>query len=205
MATRTAERAHRRRPLSGRDPHESRRVATPLELLYDLTFAVAFGTAAGRLAHYLAADHIRTAIVGFLFAAFAICWAWVNYSWFASAYDTDDWVCRLLTMLQMVGAVVLALGLQEMFTSVDHRESLHNGVMVGGYVVMRLGMLLLWARAARHDRARRRITQPYIAANTVSQIGWVLLFFARLPVTASLIVATALLLLELAGPFIAER
>ena len=47
-------RRHRRRPLSGRDPNEAHRTATPLELLYDLTFVVAFGTAADQLAYYLA-------------------------------------------------------------------------------------------------------------------------------------------------------
>ncbi len=191
--------------MSGRDPLEAQRTATPLELLYDLTFAVAFGTAAGQFARYLSADHIRTAIVGFLFAVFAICWAWVNYSWFASAYDTDDWIYRLLTMVQMVGVVVLALGLQEMFESVDHRHSLHNGVMVGGYVVMRVGMVALWARAAREDPPRRQIARTYIGTISVSQVGWVLLLIAQLPVTTTLVVATLLLLVELSGPVIAER
>jgi len=191
--------------MSGRDPEEEARVSTPLELLYDLTFAVAFGTAAEQLAHYLALDHIRTAIIGFLFGAFAICWAWVNYSWFASAYNNDDWITRLLTMVQMIGVIVLALGLQRMFESVDRGGSLQNGVMVGGYVVMRVGMLLLWARAARHDEARRRIAKTYIWAISISQTGWVLLAVAQLPVATSLALATLLLLVELAGPWIAER
>jgi low temperature requirement protein LtrA len=189
----------------GRDPEESRRAATPLEALYDLTFAAAFGIAAGQFAHFLAIDHVRTAVVGFTFATFAICWAWVNYSWFASAYDTDDWVCRLLTMLQMVGVIVLALGLQEMFASLDHDRSLHNGVMVAGYVVMRIGMVLLWARAAREDPARRRIAQTYIATISVSQVGWVLLVLAQLPVAPTMTVAVLLLLVELTGPMVAER
>jgi low temperature requirement protein LtrA len=191
--------------MSGRDPEEAARAATPLELLYDLTFAVAFGTAADQFAHYLAADQVRTAIIGFTFAAFAISWAWVNYSWFASAYDTDDWVCRVLTMVQMIGVVVLALGLQQMFESIDLRGSLHNGVMIGGYVVMRVGMILLWARAARDDHSRRRIAKTYIWTISVSQTGWVLLFLAQLPVTTTLAVAALLLLVELAGPWIAER
>jgi low temperature requirement protein LtrA len=38
-----------------------------LELLYDLTFVVAFGTAADQLAHYLAEGHIGPAIGGFCF------------------------------------------------------------------------------------------------------------------------------------------
>jgi low temperature requirement protein LtrA len=43
-----------------------------LELLYDLTFVVAFGTAADQLAHYLAEGHIGPAIGGFCFAVFAV-------------------------------------------------------------------------------------------------------------------------------------
>jgi low temperature requirement protein LtrA len=205
VATETEGRAHRRRRLSGRDPDESGRAATPLEALYDLTFAAAFGTAAGLFAHYLAIGHIRTAIIAFAFAAFAITWAWINYSWLASAYDVDDWAWRLLTMVQMVGVIILALGLQEMFTSVDHGSSLHNGVMVAGYVVLRVGMLLLWARAARDDPPRRRIAQTYIATISVSQIGWVVLVLAQVPVATTVIVATLLLLVELTGPVIAER
>jgi low temperature requirement protein LtrA len=44
--------------MSGRDPHEPHRVATPLELLFDLTFVIAFGVAASQLAHMLASGHV---------------------------------------------------------------------------------------------------------------------------------------------------
>ena len=143
------DRAHHRRRLSGRDPDEAHRTATPLELLYDLTFVVAFGIAANELAHYVAEGHVWTGIAGFAFASFAVAWAWINYSWFASAYDTDDWVLRLATMVQMVGVIVLALGLEQVFASIDAGDALDNGVMVAGYVVMRVPMVFLWARAAR--------------------------------------------------------
>ena len=131
--------------MSGRDPHEAHRGATPLELLFDLTFVVAFGIAADELAHYLADGHVWPGIVGFCFATFAVAWAWINYSWFASAYDTDDWVMRLATMVQMVGVIVLALGLEQAFASIDEGDVLDNGVMVAGYVVMRVPMVFLWA------------------------------------------------------------
>ena len=52
-------RAHRRQNFAGRDPDEEHRTATPLELLYDLTFVVAFGTAANELARYLADAPLR--------------------------------------------------------------------------------------------------------------------------------------------------
>ena len=86
----------------GRDPHEEHRVATPLELLFDLTFATCFSFAASQFATEIAAGRYAAASIGFGFASFAICWAWINFAWFASAYDTDDWVYRLMTMLQMV-------------------------------------------------------------------------------------------------------
>ena len=44
---------HHSRQMGGRDPEEAHRVATPLELLFDLTFATSFGLAASQLAHAL--------------------------------------------------------------------------------------------------------------------------------------------------------
>ena len=96
----------------GPRPDEAHRAATPLELLFDLTFVIAFGIAASEFAHLLAEDHVGAGLAAFAFATFAICWAWINFSWFASAYDTDDWIYRLTTMLQMVGVIILALGLR---------------------------------------------------------------------------------------------
>src|ERR1700746_2148454 len=104
--------------MTGRDPHEAHRAATPLELLFDLTFATSFGLAASEAASVLAGGHVITGLVGFGFASFAICWAWINFSWFSSAYDTDDWLFRIVTMVQMVGVLVLAAGVPRMFASI---------------------------------------------------------------------------------------
>src|SRR3954463_10684136 len=90
-------RPHRRRRFSGRDPDEQHRSATPLELFYDLTIVVAFGTAADELAHFIADAHAGAGIAGFAFATFMVVWAWLNYTWFGSAYDTDDWLFRITT------------------------------------------------------------------------------------------------------------
>jgi low temperature requirement protein LtrA len=196
---------HHRRRFSGRDPSEGHRGATPLELLYDLTLVVAFGVAANELAHFVADDHVAAGVAGFTFAAFNVSWAWVNYSWFASAYDTDDWVFRLATMVQMVGVIVLALGLPQMFESIDHGDTLDIGVMVAGYVVMRVALMFLWWQVARHDPARRPAARVYIATIGIAQPGWVLLAILHLPVATTFALAIPLLALELTGPFIAER
>ena len=117
MSTAEQTWAHRLRVMSGRDPNERHRAATPLELLYDLTFVVAFGVAGEQVAHLLAVGHYTSGLMSFGLAIFAICWAWINFSWFASAYDTDDWAFRIATMVQMVGVIILALGLPEVFHS----------------------------------------------------------------------------------------
>jgi low temperature requirement protein LtrA len=97
--------------MSGRDPGETGRVSTPLELLFDLTFVVAVAQAATQL--HLALAHGQTvhALAGYAVAFFGLWWAWVNFTWFASAYDTDDVVYRLLTLVQMAGVLVFAAGI----------------------------------------------------------------------------------------------
>jgi low temperature requirement protein LtrA len=199
------DRAHHRSRMSGRDPHEEHRSATPLELLYDLTFVVAFGIAANELAHALAESHFRSGILGFCFATFAVSWAWINYSWFASAYDTDDWVMRLATMVQMLGVIVLALGLEQAFASLEEGDVLDNGVMVAGYVVMRVPMIFLWLRAARHDPERRPAAVTYVWTISVSQVFWVVLAIVDFRITATFVIAAVLIGIEMAGPFIAQR
>src|SRR4051794_23107504 len=113
--------------MTGRDPREDGRASTPLELLFDLSFVIAFGAAASELAHFLAEGYVREGILGFAFATFAVSWAWINFSWFASAYDTDDWIYRLTTMVQMVGVLILALGLPQMFDSLHDGDHVDNG------------------------------------------------------------------------------
>lgn len=191
--------------MTGRDPHESGRAATNLELLFDLTFVIAFGAAASELAHFLAAGYVEEGIVGFAFAIFAVSWAWINFSWFASAYDTDDWLYRLTTMVQMVGVLILALGLPQMFDSLHDGEHVDNGVMVLGYVVMRVPMVFQWWRASRQDPERTTVCRLFMVTLVISQAGWIVLALvpASIPVTFVLIVV--LILIEAIGPFVAER
>lgn len=196
---------HHARRMIGRNPHESNRVATPLELLFDLTFALAFGQAASKFAHLLAEGHITVALLGFAFSSFGICWAWINFSWFSSAYDTDDWIFRLVTMVQMIGVLIFAIGLPRMFTSLEHGEHLDNTFMVAGYVVMRVAMVFQWLRASKQDPSRRATCLSYALTISICQVGWAAMIFTHLSVTLSLVTTLVLILAEVAGPIIAER
>jgi low temperature requirement protein LtrA len=190
--------------MSGRDPFEQHRVATPLELLFDLTFVVAFGVSASEFAHLLAENHVGAGLAGFAFATFAVCWAWINFSWFASAYDTDDWVYRLTTMLQMVGVIILALGVPQMCASIAEGKHVENQVMVAGYVVMRIAMVFQWLRAARQDPQRRAACLTYAANITVAQIGWIGIIIAHPSVRVTLLLVVIMTAVELMGPWVAE-
>lgn len=196
---------HHRRKMNGRDPHESHRVATPLELLFDLTFVISFGVAASQFAHAMAEGHFSAGLLGFGFASFAICWAWINFSWFASAYDTDDWIFRVTTMLQMTGVIVLGIGLPRMFASIEHGNHLDNSLMVLGYVIMRVAMLSQWLRAAKSDPARRSACVTYALAIGIAQVGWIMQIAFDFSVGVSIVLAGILALVELAGPVIAEK
>lgn len=198
---------HHTRRMTGRDPHEAHRVATPLELLFDLTFVLSFGFAASQFAHVLAEGHYGAALAGFVLASFAICWAWINFSWFSSAYDTNDWLFRLTTMILMIGALVFAMGLPRMFASLDRGSHLDLSIMVLGYVVMRIGMVFHWLRAAKASPDQRAASLAYAVCISIIQLGWVAAALAapHLPAAAAFALAAPLVIVEMAGPAVAER
>ena len=96
--------------MTARDTEEEHRASTELELFFDLTFVVAVASVTAQLAHGLADGHATSLLTPYLQVFFAIWWAWMNFTWFASAYDTDDVPYRLMTMLQMGGVLLLAAG-----------------------------------------------------------------------------------------------
>jgi len=198
-------RRHESRRMGGRNPHEAHRVATPLELIFDLTFATSFSLAASQLADAIAAGRFMAALLGFSFASFAICWAWINFSWFSSAYDTDDWIFRIVTMVQMVGVLVLATGLPRMFASIEHGQHLDNSVMVLGYVIMRVALVFQWLRAAKQDSARRRVCLTYASTISIARVGWVVQIVVWLSTPAAILLGAVLVLIEMTGPVLAER
>ena len=143
--------------MTGRDPAESHRASTPLELLFDLTFVVAFSQISSQTAHALELGHISTALIGFAFTTFAVAWAWINYSWLASAYDNDDIFFRIATLVVMIGVLVVALGVPPVFRSLEEGEHLDNGVAGRG--------LCHHAHRDGRDLAPRREARPRAATH----------------------------------------
>jgi low temperature requirement protein LtrA len=184
-------------PMVSRDPAETHRASTPLELFFDLTFVVAVAQAGSAFQAGLTNGRAGTVIVGYSVVFFAIWWAWMNFTWFASAYDTDDVPYRVAVLVQMAGVLVVAAGIPR---ALEHRDF---AVMVVGYVVMRMAMVGLWLRAAAADPAGRRCALRYAAGITAVQLGWVA-WAVVVAGDAKIGVFFALAVAELAIPVFAE-
>jgi len=70
---------------------------------------------------------------------------------------------------------------------------------------MRLSMIFLWLRAARQDQPRRRVCQTYALTIGAAQVGWVALLLAGTTVGVFVAWVVVLMLIEMAGPVLAER
>jgi low temperature requirement protein LtrA len=152
--------------MPSRDRDEEHRASTPLELLYDLCFVVAIARAASLLHHAISHGVAGSAVVSYLLVFFAIWWAWLNFTWFASAYDNDDAVYRVLVFVQMVGVLILAAGVPRAFANRDF------DIVFVGYLVMRAGLVTLWLRASYHDTDRRNTTRRYAVGASLTMVGW---------------------------------
>jgi low temperature requirement protein LtrA len=189
--------------MRARATDEPHRASSPLELLFDLTFVVAVAAITAQLAHGIADGHGLEELPAFLQVFFAIWWAWMNFTWFASSYDTDDVPYRLLTMVQMAGVLVLAAGVPTAFEDGDYLA------VTLGYLVMRVGLVAQWLRAAVEDPAGRRTALRYAGGISALQVLWVLrLLLAEagvLPDGSLVPVFLLLVVLELSVPRWAER
>ncbi|MFJ6652736.1 low temperature requirement protein A [Microbacterium sp. NPDC091313] len=162
------------RRMVARDRHDAHRVSSPLELLFDLVFVVAVSQASSAL-HHMLTDGDGDGVIAYLMVFFAIWWAWMNFTWFASAFDTDDWLYRVLTISQMAGVLVLAAGVHDAMVAMDFT------VVTWGYVIMRLSMVAQWVRAAVSDAASRPAALRFAVGIAAVQVLWVARLYALDP------------------------
>jgi len=180
-----------------RNPEEAHRAATPLELLFDLIFVVAIATAGQQLHHAMIEGHLWHALPTYCMVFFALWWAWMNFTWFASAYDNDDTLYRCLTFVQIAGSLVMAAGIPAVFQQ-------HNfDVIIIGYVIMRLALVTQWIRVAKHDPERKVTAYRYAIGIVLVQLGWLIGNFSSIHMTTWLFLI--LVFFELAVPFYAEK
>ncbi|MFG3022154.1 low temperature requirement protein A [Streptomyces sp. NPDC048254] len=186
------------RRLTARGRDEAHRVASPLELFFDLCFVVAIAQAGGELVHAVAEGHPGEGILNYAMVFFAIWWAWMNFTWFSSAYDNDDALYRVVTLIQIAGVLVLAAGVSRSFADHDYMA------VWLGYVIMRLAMAAQWLRAARSaEGAERTMALRYAGGVLLCLVGW--LGLVLLPEHARAWVFLVMAVVEMCVPLYAEK
>jgi low temperature requirement protein LtrA len=100
-------------------------------------------------------------------------------------------------MVQMFGALILAVGIPDVF-----RDNTQITVVVVGYAVMRLAMAAQWLRAGQDDVDRRQSCYRYAMGITLLQIVWI----ARLwmPAEWQVFILLPTMIAEMLVPVIAE-
>jgi low temperature requirement protein LtrA len=166
---------------------------------------IAFSAAAEQLSHHIGKGDLWPAIGAYVFAIFSVSWAWMNFTWFSSAYGNDDALFRVATIVQMIGVVILTFGLPVSFSAAEHGQSPNNVLMVVGYIVMRVPLIVLWLRAAQQDPAHRRVAIVYAVIIAVAQTGWALTAIAALPLIPTITALVVLAAGEMAAPVVVER
>ncbi|MFI1049491.1 low temperature requirement protein A [Streptomyces griseoruber] len=186
------------RKLTARGRGEAHRVASPLELFFDLCFVVAVAQAGVQLVHAVAESHAGEGILNYAMVFFAIWWAWMNFTWFASAYDNDDVLYRVVTLVQIAGVLVLAAGVSRAFED-------HDFVVVWlGYVIMRFALSWQWLRVAwSAEGPERTMALRYAGGVLLCQVGWVGLLV--LPEGARAWLFLVMAVLEMCVPVYAEK
>ncbi|MFF4230920.1 low temperature requirement protein A [Streptomyces sp. NPDC001820] len=186
------------RRMTPRSRDEAHRAATPLELFFDLCFVVAVAQAGVQLVHALAEGHPGAGVIGYGYVFFGVWWAWMNFTWFASAYDVDDVPYRIATLVQIAGVLVYAAGVPRAFNDNDWT------IAVIGYLIMRVALTTQWLRAAAAEEGpARRTAFKYTASLVVCQLAWVGLLFVPEGAKRWLFIAVAAA--ELLIPLVAER
>jgi low temperature requirement protein LtrA len=137
------------------------RGATWLELFYDLVFVVAVAGLSHRLSHHISSIDVMKFVALFI----PIWWAWVGHTVYATRFDTDDIVHRLLTLVIMFAGAIMAVyvtsGLEEGASG-----------FAAGYVLARICLLIFYIRARIHVPEARQMTTLYLTGFGLGAFCW---------------------------------
>jgi low temperature requirement protein LtrA len=137
------------------------RHATWLELFLDLVFVVAIA----ELGANLAADPTPAGFLRYLALFVPVIWAWAGFTFYATRFDTDDLVYRLLTLLGMFLVAALASAIPHALDGGENR-------FVVAYVLVRLLLIALYVRAWRHVERARPLASWFILMFSIAVVVW---------------------------------
>lgn len=127
---------------------EPGRKVTWLELFFDLAFVAAVAQVGTPLAH----DYTVAGLFRFGFLFLLIWWAWIGHTNFATRFDTDDGVQRVLALIQIFVVAAMAVN------AADALDSRSSAGFAAAYAVLRFVLVAQYLRARRIVEARQLTT-----------------------------------------------
>ena len=149
------------------------RHATWLELFYDLVFVVTIS----QLSHYLLHDVSLSNFFHFLFLFIPVWWSWIGTTFFATRFYSDELGHRLLLLLQMGGAVAMAVNISGAFNNNFSGFAL-------SYAFMRFILVIEYVRVYRtikSSESANSLVKRYIIGFSIAAIIWFISAFV--PIT----------------------
>ena len=180
------------RPATMRDFDAEERRVTWLELFFDLIFVAAVAALADGLAH----DPTLAGLWHFVALFVPVWWAWMAFTWFATAWDNDDVFHRVAMLTGMLLGVVLAAGIPRVLEGND-------GLFVGAYAAMMLLLVVMFARVVPHAGEARGLAVTYLLTDLLGAGVWLASLLVDQP--ARYWVWALAMLVLLVGPVIAVR
>ena len=138
---------------------DAHRKATWLELFYDLVYVVVVAA----LAHELSAHLSWGGLLTFVGLFVPVWWSWSGVTFYNDRFDTDDAAHRLFTLLQMMGAVALALSVH---------DAPHGPGFALSYAALRGILVAKYLRAARHVPTAAPLARRYALGFSVAAALW---------------------------------
>jgi low temperature requirement protein LtrA len=137
------------------------RHATWLELFFDLVFVVAVA----ELGQNLTRDPTLHGFLQYVGLFIPVVWAWAGFTFYANRFDTDDLTYRLLILLAMFAVAALA-------TNTPHAIEKGGRAFAVSFILVRLVLLGLYARAIRYVPKARPFAGVYLTAFSIGVVIW---------------------------------
>ena len=168
------------------------RSATRLELFFDLAYVLAVGALAANLVEDVTWDGVGE----FVFLLVLIWLSWVQFTLYNNRFDTDDLVLRL-GKFAATGAVLGCAA------SMSDAVGEFSTAFALSYLIGRVVLVLLYARAWRHVHEARATIGVYLVATSVVAALWAVSLATPAPIRFALWGIGALV--DVAAPIIATR
>ena len=138
---------------------EDRR-STWLELFFDLCFVAAVAALADGLHH----DPTMQGLWHFALLFVPVWWAWMEFTWFATAWDNDDLFHRLAMLLAMLLVIVMAAGISSLL------KGKGDSLFVWSYTGLQVLLIAMFARVWPHAGRARGLVRDYMVGDAIGAV-----------------------------------